>query len=215
MVPSGSDRKLGGFNSAITALIGTLNQIIRRKHGNRYTHLERSSECAVCIALLQECCAVVKAKTEVKSSGLWLRSLAAIIDGAIVLCLWCLIIAKWGTSITGGRELTGIPGMLLIIGVAAYWMVPEWLAEATFGKWCCDLRVTTLNGSKISFSQSAKRNVLRLVDFFPWYLTGFIAAKLSPRRQRLGDLWARTIVVSCSEINRQRSAVATSPGLQH
>ena len=161
--------------------------------------------------------AVVKAKTEVKSSGLWLRSLAAIIDAAVVLCLWYLIIAKWGTSVREGRYhetyLTGIPGMLLIIGVAAYWIVPEWLAGATFGKWCFDLRVATLNGGKISFSQSVKRNVLRLVDFFPWYLTGFIAAKLSPQRQRLGDLWARTIVVSCSEIKRYRSAVATSPGL--
>jgi uncharacterized RDD family membrane protein YckC len=63
------------------------------------------------------------------------------------------------------------------------------------GKWACDLRVTTMNGGSISFSQSLKRNILRLLDFFPFYLTGFVTARLSPSRQRLGDLWAKTIVV--------------------
>jgi uncharacterized RDD family membrane protein YckC len=56
--------------------------------------------------------------------------------------------------------------------------------------------VTTLRGGSISLGQSLKRNVLRLLDFFPFYLTGFVAAALTPNRQRLGDLWAKTIVVS-------------------
>jgi uncharacterized RDD family membrane protein YckC len=35
-----------------------------------------------------------------------------------------------------------------------------------------------------------------MVDFMPLYLPGFVAASLTPKRQRLGDLWAKTIVIS-------------------
>jgi uncharacterized RDD family membrane protein YckC len=152
------------------------------------------------------------ADCEMKPSGLWLRSLAAIIDSTIVFFLWYLVIATWGTASDGKVTLPWTPANLLIMGTAAYWIVPEWLVGATFGKWSCDLRVVNMKGNKISFSQSMKRNVLRLLDFFPWYLTGFIAAKLTPHHQRLGDLWAKTLVVSCSEIKRQGSAVVSSIG---
>jgi len=138
-----------------------------------------------------------------KSSGLWLRSLAAIIDCSIVFSLWSYIIARWGTDTSASsKNLAGLPAILLMLGTAAFWIVPEWLAGATFGKWSCDLRVVNMKGNKISFSQSVKRNVLRLLDFFPWYLTGFITAKLTPNHQRLGDLWAKTMVVKCSELRR-------------
>lgn len=54
--------------------------------------------------------------------------------------------------------------------------------------------------------------MLRLLDFFPWYLTGFTAAKLTSQHQRLGDLWAKTLVVSCSEAKRQGPTVASNVG---
>ena len=148
-----------------------------------------------------------------KSSGPWLRSLAAIIDVAIVFSIWYFIIEKWGTDSVGTvKTLAGSPAILLMLATAAFWILPEWLVGATFGKWSCDLRVVSMNGSKISFSQSVKRNLLRLVDFFPWYLTGFVTAKLTPYRQRLGDLWARTLVVKRSEI-RHRAAVHSNTNI--
>jgi len=88
-----------------------------------------------------------------------------------------------------------MPALLLMLATAAFWIFPEWLLGSTMGKWACDLKVTTLNGMSISFMQSLKRNVLRLLDFFPFYLPGFATASLTPNRQRLGDLWAKTIVV--------------------
>ena len=145
-----------------------------------------------------------------KSSSLWLRSLAAIIDSALVSILWYFVINTWGTVSGGSFTLSGTPALLLMMGTAAYWIVPEWLTGATFGKWSCDLRVVDVQGIGISLSQAVKRNVLRLLDFFPWYLTGFIAAKFTPQNQRLGDLWAKTLVVSCSEIRRHGSAATPS-----
>jgi uncharacterized RDD family membrane protein YckC len=128
---------------------------------------------------------------------LGVRVLAAILDSALVFLVVFLIIWQWGTETAEGeRSLTGIPELLLMLGIAAFWILPEWLSGSTIGKWACDLRVTTLRGSDISFSQSLKRNVLRMVDFMPLYLPGFVAASLTPKRQRLGDLWAKTIVIS-------------------
>jgi uncharacterized RDD family membrane protein YckC len=139
-----------------------------------------------------------------KSSGLWIRSLAAILDFTIVSIIWYFVIETWGTfNAAGDKELVGLGATALMTGTAAFWIVPEWLTGATFGKWSCDLCVVNMSGNKISLAQSVKRNGLRLIDFFPWYLTGFIAANLTPSRQRLGDLWAKTLVVKRSELARQ------------
>lgn len=138
-----------------------------------------------------------------RPSGLWLRSLAAIIDLVLVIGVSSLIVWKFGVDNSeGDRTLHGLPAIGLILGCGAYWFCLEGLTGATFGKWSCDLRVVSEKGAKISLAQSLKRNVLRAVDFFPWYLPGFICAKLTPNRQRLGDLWAKTIVVNCAEIKR-------------
>lgn len=148
---------------------------------------------------------------EMKASGLWLRSLAAVVDSSIVFFFWYFIIETWGTTTSGtDKTLTGLPAILLMLATAAYWILPEWLAGATFGKWACDLRVISTEGSKLSFSQSVKRNVLRLIDFFPFYLVGFITAKLTPNHQRLGDLWAKTIVAKRSEVTREATAMPSS-----
>jgi uncharacterized RDD family membrane protein YckC len=146
-------------------------------------------------------------------SSLWLRTLAAIIDSLVVTLIWYFIIDRFGhpdaaggdsASFGSDKVVTGAPAMLLFLATAAFWIIPEWLASATLGKLLCGLRVASLDGREISFSQSIKRNLLRLLDAFPFYLTGFVAAALSPRHQRLGDVWAKTIVV------RKRHARAPS-----
>jgi uncharacterized RDD family membrane protein YckC len=134
--------------------------------------------------------------TQVKAAPLGVRVLAAVLDSIVVFLSWLCIIKLWGDEgLDGGKVLTGIPAVLLMLATAAFWIFPEWLLGSTMGKWACDLKVTTLNGMSISFVQSLKRNVLRLLDFFPFYLPGFVAASLTPNRQRLGDLWAKTVVV--------------------
>jgi uncharacterized RDD family membrane protein YckC len=138
----------------------------------------------------------------VKTANLGLRVLAAVFDSSIVSFAWLFIIHRWGhpdqdAAIPAEHIiLSGFPGLLLMLGTAAYWILPEWAFRATPGKWLCNLRVASLDGGPISFTQSLKRNILRALDFFPFYLTGFVAILLTPTRQRLGDLWAKTIVVS-------------------
>jgi uncharacterized RDD family membrane protein YckC len=136
-------------------------------------------------------------QSPLKPAPLGVRALAAFFDSLIAFLATFYIAYTWGDpNPEGGRVLSGIPALLLMFGIAAFWILPEWLLSSSVGKWACDLRVMPLNGGRISFAQSLKRNVLRPLDFFPFYLPAFVTASLTPSRQRLGDLWAKTIVVS-------------------
>jgi uncharacterized RDD family membrane protein YckC len=136
---------------------------------------------------------------------LGIRSVAALIDSVVVSVLWFGVIETWGTAPTSldttvwstspDKVVTGLPAFLVFAFTAAYWIVPEWLFSVTLGKLLCGLKVVSADGKKISFAQSVRRNLLRVVDGFAFYLVGFIAAKLTPLHQRLGDLWANTLVV--------------------
>ncbi len=140
-----------------------------------------------------------------RTSGLGIRSIAAIVDSAIVFLAWYYTIEILGrspelhdlTSVTtgGDKVLAGTPALLLLLATAAFWIIPEWLASATLGKLIFGLRVASVDGQQISFVQALQRNILRLIDFFPFYLTGFLTASLTPNHQRLGDLWAKTVVI--------------------
>jgi hypothetical protein len=73
----------------------------------------------------------------------------------------------------------------------------ECVAGGTLGKLAVGIRVTDEQGNKPSFVKSLVRNILRIVDGFPYVipnLVGFIVASTSDKKQRLGDKAAHTIV---------------------
>jgi uncharacterized RDD family membrane protein YckC len=78
-----------------------------------------------------------------------------------------------------------------------YAILLEWLdGGRTLGKRLLGLRVLDLEGRPLRFDQALLRNLLKLIDRLPlFYGLGGIAAVLSPRWQRLGDLAAGTVVV--------------------
>ncbi|MET8850759.1 RDD family protein [Amycolatopsis sp. NPDC004625] len=57
------------------------------------------------------------------------------------------------------------------------------------------LRVETAEGAHPSLGAFALRQLLMLVDGFAWGLAGLVVMLCTPRRQRFGDLVARTVVV--------------------
>lgn len=98
--------------------------------------------------------------------------------------------ARWD----GGRFI------LAFVLVALYFVLFEWLASATPGKFAVGIRVRRADGrGRIGFGQSFTRNLARLLDAFPYlipYIVGAIAVRSSPAKQRLGDRWATTVVVA-------------------
>ncbi len=77
----------------------------------------------------------------------------------------------------------------------AYYVLSEATLGGSFGKLATGLQVVNEDGERILFGQAIVRNLLRIVDGLFFYLVGGIAVWSSPRRQRIGDRAAATVVV--------------------
>jgi membrane protease YdiL (CAAX protease family)/uncharacterized RDD family membrane protein YckC len=128
---------------------------------------------------------------------------AALLDSLVLIIglVWLL----------GGALLTVA---VLIISLSLYFQFCEKRWGQTIGKNATGIRVLSLDGSELTWNQTAWRNLLRLVDL-PLAMVGadYLIVRGSPRRQRLGDRVAGTIVVREpapeTEPAQQRAHVAT------
>lgn len=78
-------------------------------------------------------------------------------------------------------------------GIACEW---SWKGQ-TVGKRLLRLQVVDEEGLPLTFSQVALRNLIRILDALPiFYLVGGISCYLTRYGQRLGDIAARTVVIS-------------------
>ena len=91
-------------------------------------------------------------------------------------------------------------GFFLINLFATTWLYPV-LFEVfnhgrTPGKMAAKIRVLHDNGSPIGWSASMLRNLLRVFDGLPFaYAIGMVSMLLTAKGQRIGDIFAGTIVV--------------------
>lgn len=113
-------------------------------------------------------------------------------------------------TIGGGGYTTAISvplqGLLLVL----YFLIPEAMFGATPGKWWTHLKVVRLDGRPLAWRDVALRNVLRVIDYQPFfYLLGGIVLLLTPGSQRIGDRLAGTTVVHES-VARESGATRTS-----
>ncbi len=144
------------------------------------------------------------------------RFLAVAIDHAIqyfvifVVAYAFLSIAGFGdlTTIENSTLLREMPKWtiaLMIIALflifAGYFVFFEWLWNGqTPGKRLLKLRVIREDGRPITLWEALARNLLRIFDavpgfVLPVYSIGLIAIFLSSRDQRIGDMFAGTVVV--------------------
>jgi len=137
-------------------------------------------------------------------AGMGARAGAVIIAGLTVFVgLGALIAAISGQAHSGdgsvGFNLHGLPAVIWFVLSYGYWIVAERLWGVTIGKLICSIRVQAVDGGRLSWGQSLGRNLLRIVDGFPYilpYLVGFIVAKADGDRRRIGDRAAGTRVTS-------------------
>jgi uncharacterized RDD family membrane protein YckC len=95
-------------------------------------------------------------------------------------------------------RLSARAGPTLLLAAVVVPLLSELLTGGrTPGKWLLGLRVRAEDGGAADISALLVRNVFRLVDLLPGtYAVGAVAVAVGGRRQRLGDLLARTVVVS-------------------
>jgi uncharacterized RDD family membrane protein YckC len=137
------------------------------------------------------------------------RLLALIVDTLVISVLEAIVNGAFGvTQVTGGfTQLTsgGVAVYTTQTVVAWPWLTLLWLAyyailealfAASLGKLAAGLRVTDLEGRRVSWQKALIRNLVRPLDAVPFlYLLGGVLVLISGRHQRLGDRVAGTLVL--------------------
>jgi uncharacterized RDD family membrane protein YckC len=130
--------------------------------------------------------------------GIGPRIIAGLVDLVILLLITAAIALLLGPATAAGVQVLPPP----FIGLGLFFFYPigfEGILGATIGKMVMGQKVVRTNGFPIDLPAAIVRNILRPVDAIPFfvpYLTGMILIQSSPKRQRLGDRVANTIVVS-------------------
>lgn len=115
--------------------------------------------------------------------------------GIDVLLAWIPAMIVGSAVREHGVAASAVAFTVIFLG---YFLFAEGIWSTTVGKAFMGLRVTTLDGTRPTVMQIFLRNVLRLLDANPVLLgaiPGAVFIMFTRRRQRLGDLVARTIVV--------------------
>ena len=96
-------------------------------------------------------------------------------------------------------KLEGADALIWVALALVYYGVAEAATGQTLGKRLLNVRVVGADGNAARPGQIVVRTLLRLVDGFAFYLVGLVVILATgERRQRLGDLAAKTRVVGAN-----------------
>lgn len=156
-------------------------------------------------------------------AGLGSRFLALLIDSLIQGSLYALLIftvvvlVSAASQKTFSQEMNNAMAVVILIVIFliqfGYFILFEIILNGqTPGKRLIGLRVIKENGYPLSALDSIIRNIVRVIDFFPFaYGVGVIAMFANARAKRLGDLAAGTIVVQVREQVKLSELAKPSP----
>ena len=137
---------------------------------------------------------------EFETASVGSRALAQAIDLAVRLGLLYGIVLV-ASAIAGATGTTAVVVLLIVAIFLLLFGYPAVLETRwngrTIGKRALGLRVVTVEGAPVAFRHAAIRSIVAVVDFFvpPLGVAATISVLLSRRSQRLGDLFAGTIVL--------------------
>ena len=153
---------------------------------------------------------------KVEGAGFWIRLLARVIDViihyviAFVTVIFITIVASIVAVIIDvspdliferleNQVLTDY--LLAMLGLVAYHTLCEGLHGATLGKLICGLVVVKEDGTHCGALPAFKRSLAFYIDGLFFGIPAVISMNSSLKRQRLGDRWAKTMVVKRSELD--------------
>ncbi len=124
------------------------------------------------------------------------RFLATLFDYTVIGCFSLVFIYQYGEiNSEGGYMVDGIKSFIPLIFWFVYLIVIEFAFNASVGHLILGLRVVKIDGSKIKFIDSLKRHLVDFIDFFFFAVPAILLIKNTSLNQRLGDIWAKTIVI--------------------
>jgi len=146
--------------------------------------------------------------TEIKTeSNIGNRFTAGLIDYIFIYGFTFAYVFAFGEpNDEGSYSVSGLPAL----GPVIFWGImtiglEQWFG-ATLGNLFVGLKPVSINysynkqtgitlGEKLTFGQSFKRHFLDPIDMFFFGLIGYVTIKNTEKNQRLGDIWANTIVI--------------------
>ena len=139
-------------------------------------------------------------------SNLRKRFWAGLIDYGLIFTYFFVMLYLYGEPNTNGEiQINGWPAF----SVSVVWFILtigiEQLNGVTLGNRLMNLIAVPKDDPRqdLTFLQSLKRHLLDPIDMWPFGLLGILLIKNTEFNQRLGDLWAKTIVLDKSDINQE------------
>jgi uncharacterized RDD family membrane protein YckC len=130
-----------------------------------------------------------------------LRIIATLIDYGIYFIFYTIYLYAFDENPEPGKAtVTGVMVLPIVVVWFIYFVVIESSSQATPGHDVVKLKVITENGEKPSLSSILKRRLLDPIDIFMYGIPALICISKTPKHQRLGDLWANTLVVKAADI---------------
>ena len=134
-------------------------------------------------------------------AGFWLRLVAAIVDGCIVLlAIWIL---GWAISVDfaalepteADRFKIRLLWIALVFVAWIYYAVMESTApQATVGKLFMGIYVTDLDGNRVTFKSASARYWVKYLSTVILFI-GYVMAAFTRRKQALHDIVASCLVL--------------------
>ena len=140
-------------------------------------------------------------------AGFWRRLVAAIIDSLILAACGCIVGGVFGAVMGAMMGASGVgPKALQSFAALGGWvigLVLNWLYftlmesssfQATLGKMAIGIKVTDLQGDRISYGRANARHWSKLLSTMI-FLIGYIMAGFTEKKQALHDIIASCLVV--------------------
>jgi uncharacterized RDD family membrane protein YckC len=127
-------------------------------------------------------------------AGFWRRALASLLDNVVWILFYLWI---YNAVVLGAFAASDTAGVVAVFAYFSLWFnyfaFCEWRWGQTIGKNATGIEVRSMDYShRLTYGQASIRNLLRLVDFF---FVGELMIVTRERKQRLGDLAAKTVVL--------------------
>ena len=149
-------------------------------------------------------------KVDLKGNATKQRLFATMIDNTVAI-LGCL----WVASILPPEFSAAFRGVAATLLYLAYFFVQEGSWATTLGKRAFGLQVARLDGERAGWTEAWWRTLLRILEVNPFLLgaiPGGLAIAGSRRKQRLGDMMARTVVVNKNALASEQAQIKAACG---
>jgi len=126
-------------------------------------------------------------------AGFWVRFGAAFIDGLITTAIGFIILYATGGSFENQSPINNLINVVIAWIYAAAMESSD--RQATLGKIAVGIKVTDMNGERISFGKATGRHFAKIISAII-LLIGYIMAAFDAKKQALHDKMAGTLVLN-------------------